>query len=52
MPFSAFSYKKLLVGGKFPINLLDMCILGIAEALANITAVDGVDPVIKVTILL
>ncbi|KAI0299025.1 Hsp70 protein-domain-containing protein [Multifurca ochricompacta] len=36
---------------RFPTELLDARISGIAEALANITEAGGVDPVIKVTIL-
>jgi hypothetical protein len=52
MPFLAFSYKDLLVGGKFSVDLLNTCILDVAKALANITAMGSINPVIKATILL
>jgi hypoxia up-regulated 1 len=47
----AFSYKEPPAGGEFPVDLLDARISGVDEALANITAAGGVDPVIKATIL-
>lgn len=46
----AFSYKTA-PGNEIPVDLLDVRISGIAEALANITEAGGVDPVIKATIL-
>ncbi|KAI0270836.1 HSP70-domain-containing protein [Russula aff. rugulosa BPL654] len=46
----AFSYKTP-PGNDFPVDLLDVRISGVAEAIANIAEADGIDPVIKVTIL-
>jgi hypoxia up-regulated 1 len=46
----AFSYKEP-PAGEFPVDLLDVRVSGVAEALANITAAGGVDPIIKATIL-
>jgi hypoxia up-regulated 1 len=46
----AFSYKTP-PGNDFPVDLIDVRISGVAEALANIAEADGIDPVIKVTIL-
>jgi hypoxia up-regulated 1 len=46
----AFAYKEP-PAGDFPVDLLDARISGVAEALANISEVGGIDPVIKATIL-
>jgi hypoxia up-regulated 1 len=46
----AFSYN-VPPAGEFPVDLLDVRISGITEALANISAAGGVDPIIKATIL-
>ncbi|KAI0052486.1 actin-like ATPase domain-containing protein [Auriscalpium vulgare] len=46
-----FAYKEPPAGA-FPVELLEARIAGIPEALANITASGGVDPIIKATILL
>lgn len=46
----AFTYKSP-PASQIPVELLDARISGVAEALANITEADGIDPVIKVTIL-
>ena len=46
----AFSYKTP-PGIEIPVDLLDVRISGVAEALANITEAGGIDPVIKATIL-
>ncbi|KAH9996166.1 actin-like ATPase domain-containing protein [Russula compacta] len=46
----AFSYKEPPASA-FPVELLDVRISGVAEALANIIEAGGVDPVIKATIL-
>jgi len=45
-----FSYKEPPMR-ELPVELLDVRISGVAEALANITESGGVDPVIKATIL-
>ncbi|KAH9954483.1 actin-like ATPase domain-containing protein [Russula dissimulans] len=45
-----FSYKEPPTS-EFPVELLDVRISGVAEALANITEAGGVDPIIKATIL-
>ena len=46
----AFSYK-MPPGNEIPVDLLDVRISGVAEALVNITEAGGIDPVIKATIL-
>jgi hypoxia up-regulated 1 len=46
----AFSYKTP-PGNEIPVDLLDVRISGVAEALASITEAGGIDPVIKATIL-
>jgi len=46
----AFSYKTP-PASEIPVELLDVRISGVAEALANITEAGGVDPVSKATIL-
>ena len=46
----ALSYKEP-PAAEIPVDLLDVRISGVAEALANVTSSGGVDPVIKATIL-